>query len=154
METIVTSVLAKYFRLFIKDFKNDQFKLSLLKGSAHLSNLRLNEAFIQEMMMIPTNLEVQSASCNELTVSVAYRHLSVCLVVWLHARIGCVLLRLRLSLQLPNVTKLAESPVVMSIDRINMALREPVIIPPMPTTMSPYVSARIRWIGSRVRVSE
>ena len=39
MEGIVTKALASYFKKFIKDFRKEQFNLSILKGTAQLSNL-------------------------------------------------------------------------------------------------------------------
>lgn len=39
METIVTKVLAKHFKKFIKGFKPDQFTVSLSKGQAQLNDI-------------------------------------------------------------------------------------------------------------------
>ena len=38
MDSLVTRVLSKYFKKVVKDFKKEQFKCSLLKGSAELTN--------------------------------------------------------------------------------------------------------------------
>jgi len=96
MESLVTKVLSKYFRTFIKGFKNEQFNMSLMKGTASLSDLDLNELYIQEILMVPPNLEVKVVKCNALTVS------------------------------LPNLTRLNQDPMVLSLDRIDIELEEPV----------------------------
>ena len=38
MDSLVSRVLSKYFKRVVKDFKKEQFKCSLLKGSAELTN--------------------------------------------------------------------------------------------------------------------
>jgi len=105
MESIVTRVLSKYFKKFIKDFKSDQFTVSLLKGRAQLSDLELNGSFIQEMLMIPPNMEIRYCSCNELTVT------------------------------LPNVTKLSDKPVTLKMDKVCLNLEEPAELSPIRKTV-------------------
>jgi hypothetical protein len=38
MEAIVTKLLGKYFKLFIKNFVKENFKMSILKGEGSLTN--------------------------------------------------------------------------------------------------------------------
>lgn len=105
MESIVSKALARYFKKFIKDFKSEQFSVSLLKGKATLTDLELDGAFIQQVMMIPPNTEIRSCSCNELNV------------------------------YLPGVTKFNEKPVVLELDKVYLNLEEPETIKPVfPTT--------------------
>jgi len=101
METLVTRVLSKYFKQFIKDFSPDQFSITLSKGKAQLTDIELNAWFIQAALMIPPNLAITSCTCNDLTVT------------------------------LPNVTKLSEKPITILLDKVALSLEEPENLRPL-----------------------
>jgi VPS13-like, N-terminal len=74
-ETIVLRLLAKHFRKYIKDFHEDQFKLSLSKGTAELKNLQLRESSLEDLLLLPSGVGITSAACSNLLVKVGrYMH--------------------------------------------------------------------------------
>eukprot|EP01133_Synstelium_polycarpum_P004013 gene4013-4648_t len=100
MEAIVLKVLKKYLKLFIKNFKSDNFSLSLLKGEGQLVDLDLNENVIQELLLLPPQLRVISATCDTLVAKVPW-------------------------------TSYKKEPITMSMNSINIMLKEPEVITPL-----------------------
>ncbi|KYQ90429.1 hypothetical protein DLAC_09050 [Tieghemostelium lacteum] len=72
MEAIVLKVLKKYFKLFIKNFKSDNFSMSLLKGEGTLVDLDLNETIIQDLLLIPPQFKVTQAICDQLSAKIPW----------------------------------------------------------------------------------
>jgi hypothetical protein len=112
MESIVVSLLGKYFRLFIKDFQKEQLSIQAMAGKVDLKDVVLVNASMQEMMMIPTSLLVTKATCNSI------------------------------NLQLPKVTEITKRPLYLSIDEVNLVLEEPEVVPPMPTALREMLAAK------------
>ncbi|KAM9953109.1 hypothetical protein ACTFIR_008168 [Dictyostelium discoideum] len=72
MEAIVSKVLKKYFKMFIKNFKSDNFSMSLMKGEGTLVDLDLNEVIIQELLLIPPQFQIVNASCDSLSAKIPW----------------------------------------------------------------------------------
>ncbi|EGC36147.1 hypothetical protein DICPUDRAFT_32310 [Dictyostelium purpureum] len=109
MEAIVTKVLKKYFKLFIKNFKSDNFSMSLLKGEGTLVDLDLNEAIIQELLLIPPQFQVTHASCDSLSAKIPW-------------------------------TSFKNTPIVISLQTININLKEPEVIEPFLSQLKKFKS--------------
>jgi hypothetical protein len=84
METLIVKALKKYLSVFIVNFSAENFNVSLLKGRASLSNIGtfsaggpanlifsdLNTAVLQELLLVPTTLQVKKAFCSLLEIDV------------------------------------------------------------------------------------
>eukprot|EP01113_Clastostelium_recurvatum_P020145 TRINITY_DN2393_c0_g1_i1.p1 TRINITY_DN2393_c0_g1~~TRINITY_DN2393_c0_g1_i1.p1 ORF type:complete len:1118 (-),score=267.47 TRINITY_DN2393_c0_g1_i1:1140-4493(-) len=104
MEALVLKMLKKTLRIFIKDFSEDSFSLQAMKGEGTIQNMDLNEQVIQEMLMIPTTLQVMRSKCDLLTVRVPW-------------------------------TAFKKEPALMTLNNVEIDLREPETVPPMPTIL-------------------
>jgi len=66
----VLRLLAKHFRKYIKEFREDQFKLSLSKGTAELKDLQLREDSLEDLLLLPSGVGITSAACSNLLVKI------------------------------------------------------------------------------------
>ncbi|KAL6050604.1 Chorein N-terminal domain-containing protein [Balamuthia mandrillaris] len=105
MESLITKLLGSYLKRFIKGFNKEMLKVQMLKGSATITNFELNGEVLQEITLIPPNLEIVSAKCTELQLQVPY-------------------------------TNLKHEPITITLDRLDLHLREPDVIKPMPDILS------------------
>jgi hypothetical protein len=92
---------------------------------SHDVSKELQGDVLQELMAIPTNLEIVSAKCTELIIKV--RNSNLTFVAYS-----------RYVQQIPFMN-LKHEPITFSLDRIDINLAEPETIKPMPNILQRYV---------------
>eukprot|EP01087_Luapelamoeba_hula_P003962 TRINITY_DN1392_c0_g1_i2.p1 TRINITY_DN1392_c0_g1~~TRINITY_DN1392_c0_g1_i2.p1 ORF type:complete len:1088 (-),score=180.02 TRINITY_DN1392_c0_g1_i2:76-3297(-) len=121
MEGIITKLLGGYLKKFIKDFNQEMLSLQIMKGQATMKDFELVGEALQELMMLPTNLEVVSAKCSLLSMAIPYMNLK-------------------------------HEPITLTIDRIDLQLREPDVIKPMPNTLASLNRSNLSEKAERMSV--
>ncbi|ELR22530.1 uncharacterized protein ACA1_142210 [Acanthamoeba castellanii str. Neff] len=108
MEALVSKILGSTLKKFINGFNKEMLSLQIMKGTAQVKDFELNPEALQELMSLPTNLEVISAKCTELNIKVPYMNLK-------------------------------REPITFSLERLDLHLREPDTVKPMPSTLAQSV---------------
>lgn len=131
MESIVTKLLGSYLKRFITNFNKEMLTLQVMKGTCQIKDFAMNGDVLQELMAIPTNLEVVSARCTELNIKIPFMNLKNEPITFSLERIDIVLSEPETIKPMPNILQsmnkgnLSERAEKMSIIRgIKLELKE------------------------------
>eukprot|EP01135_Chromosphaera_perkinsii_P001760 Nk52_evm29s210 gene=Nk52_evmTU29s210 len=72
MTSFIKSKITKSLGRFCKDFNSDKISLSFFRGEGELTNLELNEAFLQDFLNLPTCIGLHKIICNKVTAKVSW----------------------------------------------------------------------------------
>jgi len=115
MESIVTKVLGSYLKRFIKNFNKEMLTLQVMKGTVQIKDFELQGDVLQELMSIPTNLEIVSAKCTELNIKIPFMNLK-------HEPITFSLERIDINLAEPETIKPMPN-ILQSMNQRNLSER-------------------------------
>eukprot|EP01098_Paradermamoeba_levis_P011950 TRINITY_DN5150_c0_g1_i1.p1 TRINITY_DN5150_c0_g1~~TRINITY_DN5150_c0_g1_i1.p1 ORF type:complete len:207 (+),score=36.39 TRINITY_DN5150_c0_g1_i1:94-714(+) len=105
MEVIVSQLLGKYLKIFIKGYSHKQLDVQFFKGTATLTNLELHPEALQELLWLPSHFQIVLAKVSAI------------------------------KFDLPGLTRLSNDPLKIILDDLELEIAEPVHIKPMSSVL-------------------